>query len=67
MDENKIAAVVQTCIRDALNSDKPYRSINDSLALLKSHGWSDEERLEVQTQLLQELKRQRVERQRQFE
>jgi hypothetical protein len=59
MDESKILAAVQACIKDALKSDKPYRSINDSLTKLKLHGWTDAERLEVQTQVLQEMKRRR--------
>jgi len=59
MDENKILAAMQACVNDALKSDKPYRSINDSLAKLKLHGWSEEERLVVQTQVLQEMKRRR--------
>jgi hypothetical protein len=50
---------VQACLRDALQADKPFRSINDSLALMKRHGWSDEERLEVQTLVLQEMKQRR--------
>jgi len=59
MDENKIIAAVQACITDALKSDKPFRSINESLVMLKRHGWTEAERLEVQTQVLQELKRRR--------
>jgi hypothetical protein len=59
MEENKILAAVQACINDALTSDKPFRSINDSLAKLKLHGWTDAERLEVQTRVLQEMKRRR--------
>jgi len=59
MDENKILAAVQACIKDTLKSDKPFRSINDSLAKLKLHGWTDAERLEVQTRVLQEMKRRR--------
>jgi hypothetical protein len=60
MDQSKITAAVQACLTDALKSDKPIRSINDSLAMLKSHGWTEAERLEVQTQVLQELKRRRT-------
>ena len=60
MDENKIAAAVQACITDALKSGTLFRSINDSLALLKRRGWTDEERLEAQTRVLQELKRRRL-------
>ena len=59
MDENKITAAVLACITDALKSDKPFRSINESLAMLKRHGWTEADRLEVQTQVLQELKRRR--------
>jgi len=60
MDENKITAAVQACISDAFKSDKPFRSINDSLTMLKRHGWSEAERLEVQTRVLQEIKRRRT-------
>jgi hypothetical protein len=56
MDENKITAAAQACVSDALKSDKPFRSINESLAMLKRHGWTEAQRLEVQTQVLQELK-----------
>jgi len=59
MDENKISAAVQACITDALKSDKPYRSINDSLLMLKRLGWTEEERLEVQTRVLHEMKQRR--------
>jgi hypothetical protein len=59
MDEHNTIAAVQACIRDALKSGMPFRSINESLATLKRHGWTEEERLEVQTQVLQELKRRR--------
>jgi len=59
MDESRITAAVQACIKDALKSAKPFRSINDSLVKLKVHGWSEEERLEVQTRVLQEMKRRR--------
>jgi hypothetical protein len=61
MDEHNITAAVKACIRDALKSDKPYRSINESLAMLKRHGWTEAERLEVQTQVLQELRQRRPE------
>ena len=59
MEESKITAAVEACIKDALKSDKPFRSINESLAMLKLRGWTEAERLEVQTQVLQELKRRR--------
>jgi len=59
MDENKILAAVEACINDALKSDKPFRSINDSLAKLKLHGWTEAERIQVQTQVLQEMRRRR--------
>ena len=59
MEENKIATAVQACISAAVRSDKPFRSINESLNLLKRNGWTEAERLEVQTKVLQEMKRQR--------
>jgi hypothetical protein len=59
MEENKIAAAVQACISAALKTDKPFHSINESLALLKRHGWSEAERLEVQSQILQAMKQRR--------
>jgi hypothetical protein len=60
MDESKIMAAAQACLSDALKSDKPFRSINESLAMLKRCGWTDAERLEIQTQVLQEFKRRRT-------
>jgi len=60
MDKNQITAKALECVSDAIRSDKPFRSVNDSLAMLKRHGWTDVERLEVQTQVLQELKRRRT-------
>ena len=54
MEENKIAAAVQACLNDALKSEKPYRSINDALAMLNLHGWPEDERLVVQMQVLRD-------------
>jgi hypothetical protein len=59
MDENKITAAVAACIADALWAANPYRSINEFLATLKRNGWSEEERIAVQTQLLLQLKQRR--------
>jgi hypothetical protein len=59
MDESKITAAVQACVSDTLKSDRPFRMINDSLAMLKRQGWTEAERLEVQSQVLLELKRRR--------
>ena len=59
MDENKITAAVIACMSDAIRSPNPFRSINDSLANLKRAGWSEEERVAVQSRVLQELKRRR--------
>jgi len=47
MDESEITAAVQACLSDALKSDKPFRSINDSLATLKRHGWTKQSESEV--------------------
>jgi hypothetical protein len=59
MDLNKIVAAVQACISDAIKSDNASRSVNNLLAMLKRRGWTEAERLEVQTRVLQELKRRR--------
>jgi hypothetical protein len=56
MDDNQIAAAVQACINEARKSDKPFRAINEALALLKRHGWPEADRLEVQTQVLRAMK-----------
>jgi len=56
MDEQKIAAVVQACIAGAQKSDKPFRSINESLTQLKQNGWPEADRLQVQTRVLQAMK-----------
>jgi hypothetical protein len=60
MDVNTITAAVQACITGAIKSEKPFRVVNDFLAMLKREGWSEAERLEVQTQVLQALKRRRT-------
>jgi hypothetical protein len=60
MDVNRITAAVQACVTDAIKSEKPFRVVNDFLATLKREGWSEAERLEVQTQVLQALKRRRT-------
>jgi hypothetical protein len=60
MDVNKIAAAVQLCATDAIKSKRPFRVVNDFLAMLKREGWSEAERLEVQTHVLQALKRRRT-------
>ena len=53
------AAVVKLCIADALKAENPYRSINNALAMLKRKGWSEADRVEVQMQVLEELRRRR--------
>ena len=56
MDEKNVLAAVRACNTDAFKSDKPFHSINDSLANLKLQGWTEAEHLEVQTRVLQEMK-----------
>jgi hypothetical protein len=38
MDESKIVSAVQSCMREASDSGKPFRAINDYLSKLKSQG-----------------------------
>jgi hypothetical protein len=59
MDASKIAAAVEACLRQAQESERPFRAINDFLSLLKREGWDEGVRLEVQTRILEELKRRR--------
>jgi hypothetical protein len=60
MEAEKIAAAVQRCVADAMKSQQPFRSINEFLASLKRQGWTEEERLAVQTKVLDALKQRRV-------
>ncbi len=59
MEADKVAAAVQRCVTDALKSQQPFRSVNEFLASLKRQGWSDDERLAVQTTVLEALKQRR--------
>jgi hypothetical protein len=58
-DSKMISAAVQSCLSEALRSDKPFRAINEYLATLKRLRWTDEERIQVQQQVLEEMKRRR--------
>ena len=60
MEADKITAAVQRCFADASRSQHPFRSVNEFLASLKRQGWSDDDRLTVQTKLLDALKQQRL-------
>lgn len=59
MEADKIAAAVQQCLAEAARSQQPFRSVNEFLASLKRQGWTEEERLEVQTKVLDALKQRR--------
>jgi hypothetical protein len=59
MEVEKVAAAVQRCVADAVRSQQPFRSVNEFLASLKRQGWADEERLAVQTSVLDALKQRR--------
>ena len=60
MEAEKVATAVQRCVADVARSAQPYRSVNEFLASLKRQGWSDEDRLAVQTQVLDALKQRRL-------
>ena len=60
MEPEKIAAAVQRCLADAGRSQQPFRTVNEFLLSLKRQGWSDEDRLAVQTQVLAALKQHRL-------
>jgi hypothetical protein len=57
MDESKIAAVAQECFASATKTEKPFRAVNDFLRALRSQGWNEVELAEVQSRVLQGLKR----------
>jgi len=59
MEADKIAAAVQQCLADATRSQQPFRSVNEFLASLKRQGWAEEDRLTVQTKVLDALKQRR--------
>ncbi len=59
MEADKVAAAAQRCIADAMKSQQPFRTVNEFLASLKRQGWTEEERLAVQTQVLGALKQRR--------
>jgi len=60
MEADKIAAAVQQCLTEAARSQQPFRSVNEFLALLKRQGWPEEDRLAVQTKVLEGLKQRRL-------
>jgi len=60
MEAEKVAVAVQRCVADAARAEHPFRSVNEFLASLKRQGWTDEDRLTVQTQVLDALKQRRL-------
>jgi hypothetical protein len=60
MEAEKVAVAVQRCVADAARAAQPFRSVNEFLASLKRQGWSDEDRLAVQSQVLDALKQRRL-------
>lgn len=59
MDAEKVAVAVQRCVADAARSSQPFRLVNEFLASLKRQGWTEEDRLAVQTQVLAAIKERR--------
>jgi hypothetical protein len=59
MEAEKIAAAVQQCLTETARSQQPFRSVNEFLASLKRQGWPEEDRLAVQTKVLDALKQRR--------
>jgi hypothetical protein len=60
MEADKFTAAVQRCIADAVKSQQPFRSVNEFLASLKRQGWTEEDRLVIQTKVLEALKQRRL-------
>ena len=60
MEAEKIAAAVQQCLTEAARSQQPFRLVNEFLASLKRQGWAEEDRLAVQTKVLDALKQRRL-------
>jgi hypothetical protein len=57
MDESKITVVAQECFAVAIRSEHPFRAVNDFIRTLKRQGWKETELAEVQSRVLQGLKR----------
>jgi hypothetical protein len=60
MEAEQVAAAVQRCVAEAAKAQQPFRSVNEFLASLKRQGWSEDERLAVQTKVLDALKQRRL-------
>ena len=60
MEAEKLAAEVQRCVAEAVKSQQPFRSVNEFLASLKRQGWTEDDRLVVQTKALEALKQRRL-------
>jgi hypothetical protein len=56
---DRTTAAVEACVADAMKSERPFRQINDFLLLLKRSKWTEAELLEVQTRVLEGLKKRR--------
>jgi hypothetical protein len=55
-EPNQIAAAVEACVKGAIESERPFRHINDFLLLLRRAKWTEGEILEVQSGVLAALK-----------
>jgi len=60
MEVDKVAAAVQRCVADATQSNQPFRTVNEFLTSLRRQGWSNADRLAVQTQVLAVLRQRRL-------
>src|SRR5207302_10819388 len=58
-EPNQIAAAVEACVKGAIESERPFRHINDFLLLLRRAKWTETEVLEVQSGVLSDLKKRR--------
>jgi hypothetical protein len=63
MDPKKIAKMATVCLREVANAKTPFSEIDHFLQRLRNDpAWSDAEVVEVQTNVIRELMRQRKER-----
>jgi len=58
-EPNQVGAAVDACVKGAIESERPFRHINDFLLLLRRAKWTETEVLEVQSGVLAALKHRR--------
>jgi hypothetical protein len=56
-DPDKLTNAVETCVAYAITADRPFKQVSDFLLLLKNAKWTEGEILEVQTRVLDALRK----------